>query len=501
VKILPADTFLSMAEPVQCLLDGCHKPASPLAKGDQPQYDTLFWGESALSALPSSPSSPAPASETALRASSVLAADEAMASGSSTPSSEGTQDHIEGLLKRSPDTNSLNEKLLSHSVVGACRNIAPRVRRAVRNAIVGLAPAGYKTRNLGPSYGDRPDNLFYNVYRSVLAAMSVLAPDPRRVARVDLTTIGPLYHDPGCSCSRWAGVTDLNDLDPADPPDTPSQGAVMGPMVTRPPVTAGWPATCFARHQPRAGPSPGNVRGRVSVIGFSLMPSASLSGVAGYRLALRASHCVLTDCSMYSVDTRKHKILLFGYYCGSPQRCTIMSLKPATDIVSSGSSSGEWDGLASPDVLRKYREPKWYMERGAQTDADGYAGPNRGLGIPNRPARNQAAATAQGAGACACGAYRPRRCGLCYHEHVFDTRTALNNHASQQHGYYYSLKGDCFIPLGGGARRTGPPQWTALGCCDFDPRFRGRARHVPGRVRPLYPRSVPSVRYLHGNDK
>jgi len=227
-----------------------------LAKGDQPQYDTLFWGESALPAPPCSPSSPAPASETALRASSVLAADEAMASGSSTPSSQGTQDHIEGLLQRSPDINSLNQKLLSRSVVGACRNIAPRVRRAVRTAIVGPAPAGYKTRNLGPSYGDRPGNLFYYVYRSVLATMSVLAPNPRRVARVDLNTIGPLYHDPGCSCSRWAGVTELNDLDPANPPDTPSQGAVMGPIVTRPPVTAGRPATCFARHQPRAGPSP-----------------------------------------------------------------------------------------------------------------------------------------------------------------------------------------------------------------------------------------------------
>ena len=46
-KVLATDTFLSMAEPVQCLSDGCHKPASPLAKGDQSQYDTLFWEQSA----------------------------------------------------------------------------------------------------------------------------------------------------------------------------------------------------------------------------------------------------------------------------------------------------------------------------------------------------------------------------------------------------------------------------------------------------------------------
>ena len=43
-KVLSADTFLSMAEPVQCLSDGSHKPTSPLAKGNQSQYDTLFLG-------------------------------------------------------------------------------------------------------------------------------------------------------------------------------------------------------------------------------------------------------------------------------------------------------------------------------------------------------------------------------------------------------------------------------------------------------------------------
>jgi len=51
-KVFSADTFLSMAKPVQCLSDDGHKPASPLAKGDQSQYDTLFWGESASPAPP-----------------------------------------------------------------------------------------------------------------------------------------------------------------------------------------------------------------------------------------------------------------------------------------------------------------------------------------------------------------------------------------------------------------------------------------------------------------
>jgi len=335
--------------------------------------------------------------------------------------------------------------------------------------------------------------------------MSVHAPPPRRVARVDLDTIGPLYHDTGCCCSRQAGLTESDDLDPADPPDAPSQGAAMGPTATRPPFTAaGRPATCFARHQPRAGPLPRNGWGRVSVIGFSPTLFASPSGVAGCRLALRASHCLLTDCSVHSVDTEALKTLLLGYCNFSSQRCAIMSLKQDSDTDGSGSSSGEWDGLASPDVLRKYRESKWYMERGAPTDADGYSGPYRGLGIPHWPVRGQAAATVQGAGARAHRVYRPRRCGLCYHERVFDTRTGLNNHSSKQHGYYYSLKGDCFVPLGGSGPRHHAPPPAAARCCGlgagFDPRLRGRARRVPGRIRPPYPRSVPPVRYPRGID-
>ena len=46
-KLLSADTFLSMAEPVQCLSDDGHKPASLTAKGNKSQYDALFLGESA----------------------------------------------------------------------------------------------------------------------------------------------------------------------------------------------------------------------------------------------------------------------------------------------------------------------------------------------------------------------------------------------------------------------------------------------------------------------
>jgi len=125
-KVLATDTFLSMAEPVQCLLDGCHKPASPLAKGDQSQYDTLFLGESASLAPPCSPSSQMPVSETALRALSVSTADEVTASSSSTPSSEGTQDHIEGLLQCLPDDLTLDQKQRAENFIRSRANVFSR---------------------------------------------------------------------------------------------------------------------------------------------------------------------------------------------------------------------------------------------------------------------------------------------------------------------------------------------------------------------------------------
>jgi len=147
-KVLPADTFLSMAEPVQCLSDDGHKPASPLAKGDQSQYDTLFLGESASPAPPCSPSSQTPASETVLCASSVsTATDEATASSSSAPSTEGPQDHLEGLLQRLPDINSLNQKSPSFSMVGVGEAVLPCFARFPHEQTLAYPPTGYRTRN------------------------------------------------------------------------------------------------------------------------------------------------------------------------------------------------------------------------------------------------------------------------------------------------------------------------------------------------------------------
>jgi len=40
-----------------------------------------------------------------------------------------------------------------------------------------------------------------------------------------------------------------------------------------------------------------------------------------------------------------------------------------------------------------------------------------------------------------------RTCGLCNHPHVFETRKGLNKHSTACHGQFYSLAGNCFVPI------------------------------------------------------
>jgi len=149
-KLLSADTFLSMAEPIQCLSDDSHKPASLMAKGDKSHCDALVMGESASPVSSDSPSSHTSVSETALRASSVSTAiDEATASSSSTPSTEGLQDHIASLLQRLPDKISLNQKSSPNSVVGVYEPMLPCSRQLVPANAFARTPTGCKTWNLG----------------------------------------------------------------------------------------------------------------------------------------------------------------------------------------------------------------------------------------------------------------------------------------------------------------------------------------------------------------
>jgi len=126
-KMLSADTFLSMAESILCLLDDGHKSASSMAKGDKSQYDALFLGESASPVPLGSSSSQVSADETALRAASVsTATDDATASSSSTPSTEGLQDHIESLLQRLPDDLTLDQKQHAETFIRSRANVFSR---------------------------------------------------------------------------------------------------------------------------------------------------------------------------------------------------------------------------------------------------------------------------------------------------------------------------------------------------------------------------------------
>jgi len=125
---------------------------------------------------------------------------------------------------------------------------------------------------------------------------------------------------------------------------------------------------------------------------------------------------------------------------------------PPTSFANTGNPNGTWSGEPKP------------MPMGMPVHIEVWGSPT-GLSAVRRPRRCKALARAR-------RAYHPRRCGLCYHERVFDTRTGLNNHASQQHGYYYSLKGDCFIPPWG--KRCPPSRPSA-------------DRHVPSRSGPMHP--------------
>jgi len=121
-KLLSANAFLSMAEPVQYLSDDGHKPASLIFEGNRSQRDAMLFGESALPVSSSILFSQMSADETELRTSSISATTvEATASGSSPPSSEGQQDHIESLLQRLPDDLTLDQKQRAETFIAVAR--------------------------------------------------------------------------------------------------------------------------------------------------------------------------------------------------------------------------------------------------------------------------------------------------------------------------------------------------------------------------------------------
>jgi len=168
------------------------------------------------------------AGETALRASSVSTAmDDVTASSSSTPSTEGLQDHIESLLQRLPDMIPLSQKSSPNSVVGVSEPILPYDRRFAAANAFAHTPPDYKTWNLGRSCSGWWSVQFYNLYRIVLAALSTCACHAGCVACTGLKTIGPLYYRTGSRFSRLTGLMMSDDLGSADLLDTLSQGAAV----------------------------------------------------------------------------------------------------------------------------------------------------------------------------------------------------------------------------------------------------------------------------------
>jgi len=127
-KSLSANSFLSMAKPVQCLSGTGYEPASSMFGSSSSNCDAVLSKESALPVLSSPLSHPMLIDETELRTSSVSTATvEATASDSSSSfSSEGQLDHIESLLCSLPDDLTLNQKQHAETFIRSRANVFSR---------------------------------------------------------------------------------------------------------------------------------------------------------------------------------------------------------------------------------------------------------------------------------------------------------------------------------------------------------------------------------------
>jgi len=126
-KTLSANSFLSMAKPVQCLSDTDCTAASTTTDSSSPFCASHLFQEPFLPATSSSTPSPVSADGTVHLASSVSSATaDAKASGCSSPSSEGQLDHMESLLHRLPDDLTLEQKHHAEEFIRTCANVFSR---------------------------------------------------------------------------------------------------------------------------------------------------------------------------------------------------------------------------------------------------------------------------------------------------------------------------------------------------------------------------------------
>ena len=100
-----------------------------------------------------------------------------------------------------------------------------------------------------------------------------------------------------------------------------------------------------------------------------------------------------------------------------------------------------------------------------------------------------------------------RTCGLCNHPHVFQTRKGLNKHSTACHGQFYSLAGNCFVPIQAADLRVRMDKLRGAQQHRYPhgagPRSRGGGG--PDQPRPLAPslaanppRGTPRAKRLHG---
>jgi len=85
--------------------------------------------------------------------------------------------------------------------------------------------------------------------------------------------------------------------------------------------------------------------GCVSVIGLHPMLSASLYGVVGCVVALRATHCLQTVCDVLRAAIEERRVLLVGCCVCKLREGNNMSQRRHTESEKSRSSSDDWDGL------------------------------------------------------------------------------------------------------------------------------------------------------------
>ena len=146
----------------------------------------------------------------------------------------------------------------------------------------------------------------------------------------------------------------------------------------------------LVRHRRRAGRLPRNVQACASLIGRCTSLPTSLTRVVACVVASLVSYRLRIVFGAQCVAIVRQSILLADFYdCKlrksgkMDRRCSYVLGDESSHSESSGSSDFHGDNLPSPDVVRSRTQPKWYTENGVQTECSEYAGPFRGLGIPN----------------------------------------------------------------------------------------------------------------------